>query len=129
VTTFVLNDKAYKLIKLIAQIILPGLGTLYAALAGFWGLPNVEQVVGTIVAVDTFLGLLLAQSSKSYYNGDAPYDGDMVVHPAGPDGKQQIKLELNSDPAELLGKDQVSFKVLSQEVPTTPGDLPPVPPM
>ena len=43
--------------KNLAQIYLPALATLYFALASIWGLPYVEQVVGTITAIDTFLGV------------------------------------------------------------------------
>lgn len=46
---------------------LPTLGTLYFALAGIWGLPYGEQLVGTITAIDTFLGVILG-ISKSKYN-------------------------------------------------------------
>ena len=46
---------------------LPALGTLYFALAGIWGLPYGEQLVGTITAIDTFLGVILG-ISKSKYN-------------------------------------------------------------
>ena len=38
----------------------------YFALAGIWGLPYGEQVVGTITAIDTFLGVLLGISSANY---------------------------------------------------------------
>lgn len=61
-----LNDKVYDICKFIAQILLPALGTLYFALAGIWGFPYGEQVVGTIMAVDTFLGALLGISSIQY---------------------------------------------------------------
>lgn len=56
----------YDKLKFIAQIILPAAATLYAALAGIWGLPYGEQIVGTISAVDIFLGALLGISSKQY---------------------------------------------------------------
>ena len=46
---------------------LPALGTLDFALAGIWGLPYGEQLVGTITAIDTFLGVILG-ISKSKYN-------------------------------------------------------------
>ena len=36
------------------------------AFAGIWGFPYAEQVVGTITAVDTFLGVLLGISSSQY---------------------------------------------------------------
>ncbi len=61
-----LSNKTYDTLKWIAMIVLPALGTLYFALAGIWGLPYGEQVVGTITAVDTFLGALLGISSASY---------------------------------------------------------------
>lgn len=61
-----LSDKVYNILKYVAQIILPALATLYLALAGIWNLPFGEQVSGTIMAIDTFLGVLLGISSASY---------------------------------------------------------------
>ena len=61
-----MSDKLYKVLKYIALIALPAVGTLYAALAGIWGFPYGEQVVGTITAVDTFMGVLLGISTASY---------------------------------------------------------------
>lgn len=60
------SNKIYDALKWIAQILLPALGTLYFALAGIWGFPYAEEVVGTITAVDTFLGVLLGISSSIY---------------------------------------------------------------
>ena len=62
-----MSNKTYDILKYIAQILLPALGTLYFALAGIWGFPYGEQVVGTITAVDTFLGVVLKVSSNNYY--------------------------------------------------------------
>jgi hypothetical protein len=45
------------------------LGTLYFALASIWGLPYGEQIVGTITAVDAFLGAILKISSDNYTEG------------------------------------------------------------
>lgn len=61
-----LSNKAYDILKWIALIALPALGTLYFALAGIWGLPYGEQVIGTITAIDTFLGALLGISNLNY---------------------------------------------------------------
>lgn len=61
-----LNNKAYDILKFIAQIFLPALGTLYFALASIWGLPYGEQIVGTITAIDAFLGALLGISTINY---------------------------------------------------------------
>ena len=62
-----MSNKTYDVLKYIAQIVLPALGTLYFALAGIWGFPYGEQIVGTITAVDTFMGVVLKISSDSYY--------------------------------------------------------------
>ncbi len=64
-----LSNKTYDTLKWIAQILLPALGTLYFALASIWGLPFGEQIVGTITAIDTFLGCLLGISSVIYNQG------------------------------------------------------------
>jgi len=61
-----LDNKTYDTLKWIAQILLPALGTLYFAIASIWGLPYPEQIVGTIVAIDAFLGILLGLSSNAY---------------------------------------------------------------
>lgn len=61
-----MTNKTYDIIKWIAQYALPAIATLYFALAGIWGLPYGEEIVGTITAVDTFLGLLLGISSANY---------------------------------------------------------------
>lgn len=42
------------------------MGTLYFALASIWRLPYGEQVVGTITAVDTFLGVILGITTAQY---------------------------------------------------------------
>lgn len=61
-----LSNKAYDVMKYIAQFVLPAIGTLYFALAGIWGLPYGEQIVGTITAIDTFLGVILGISTAQY---------------------------------------------------------------
>ena len=61
-----MNDKTYDVLKWIAQYLLPAIGTLYFALAGIWKLPYGEEVIGTITAIDTFLGVLLGISSAQY---------------------------------------------------------------
>ena len=64
-----LSNKVYDIMKWIAMYLLPALGTLYFALASIWGLPYGEQIVGTITAVDTFLGVILGISTMQYKKG------------------------------------------------------------
>lgn len=61
-----LTNEVYDILKWIAQYLLPALGTLYFALSGIWGLPYGEEVVGTITAIDTFLGVILGLASNAY---------------------------------------------------------------
>ena len=69
-------NTTYDKLKFIAQIILPALGTLYFALAGIWGFPYGEQIVGTITAVDTFLGAILGLSTIAYNKKREEYEDD-----------------------------------------------------
>ena len=61
-----MSDKVYDILKYIAQIVLPALGTLYFALAKIWSFPYGAEIVGTITAVDAFLGALLKISTDNY---------------------------------------------------------------
>lgn len=62
-----MSNKTYDILKNLAQTILPALGTLYYAIAEIWGFSFGEQVVSTILAIDTFLGVVLKVSSTKYY--------------------------------------------------------------
>ena len=61
-----MSNKVYNILKSIAMYLLSAAGTLYFALAGMWGFPYGEQIVGTITAVDTFLGVVLGISTAQY---------------------------------------------------------------
>lgn len=61
-----MSNKVYDILKWIAMVVLPAVGTLYFALAGIWGFPYGEEIVGTITAVDTFLGVILGISTSQY---------------------------------------------------------------
>ena len=65
-----ISNKVYDVLKWIAQYLLPALGTLYFALSTIWGFPYGEQVVGTITAIDAFLGAILGLSSATYYQNE-----------------------------------------------------------
>ena len=63
---FKMSDEVYDILKEFAQVWLPAIGTLYFAIASIWGLPYAEQIVGTITAVDAFLGAILHISTIQY---------------------------------------------------------------
>ena len=61
-----LSNRAYDILKRIAQYILPAAATLYFTLADIWGLPYAEKIVATVAAINAFLGVLLEISSARY---------------------------------------------------------------
>lgn len=62
----IISNRTYDVLKWITQYVLPACGTLYFALSSIWGLPYGEQIVGTITAIDAFLGVILGISSANY---------------------------------------------------------------
>jgi hypothetical protein len=78
---WVLPKVPYDILTWVAQMLLPALATLYFALSGIWNLPYAPQVVATIMAIDTFLGMLLGFSTAQFHKQVALEKvGD---HPAG----------------------------------------------
>ena len=67
-----LSNKVYDILKYVALILLPALATLYAAVGKIWDWPLVAEVVGTISAVDVFLGALLQISTNNYNREGKP---------------------------------------------------------
>lgn len=67
-----MSNKVYDVLKYIALIVLPALGTLYFALAKIWNFPYGAEIVGTISAVDAFMGALLQISTNNYNKDQQP---------------------------------------------------------
>lgn len=107
---FVLGETLYLRLKFVVQVLLPALATLYFTLGPAWNLPHVEQVIGTIAAIATFLGVTLGISTRSYNASDAKYDGNLDIL-ENDNGGKIYSLELNGPVEEIDGKDQVIFKV------------------
>lgn len=100
-----LKNKVYDVVKWIAQILLPALSALYFGLAKIWGLPYATEIVGTIAAVDTFLGILLGISSANYQG-----EGSLVVDGIDPE-EETLSISLNESLEDILKRDTVTLKV------------------
>ena len=61
-----LPDKIYDILKWIALLLLPATATFWFTMSEIWGLPYGQEIVGTISAVDTFLGMILGISTIKY---------------------------------------------------------------
>jgi len=102
------SSGAYDVLKKIAMVWLPAAGTLYFALAQIWHLPSPEEVVGSIVAVDTFLGGVLHLSTTSYNNDPNRTAGTLELIP----GEDGTNLRITSlDTQKLLTQPEVTFKM------------------
>lgn len=104
----ILKNKHYDIIKWIALIFLPALGTAYFSIAQLWGLPYAEQVVGTIVIVEVFAGTLLQVSSKQYEVAEI---GVLYTDTTDLEGIPEVSSEFTKDPAELADGDVVKLRV------------------
>ena len=110
------SNNVYDKLKFLAQIVLPALGTLYATVSGLYKWPNTEEVVGTVMAVDAFLGILLGLSTAGYNKSDERFDGEINVVEK-PDGKTIMDMQLNKheDPNDLKNEKTVLFRVNSSK--------------
>lgn len=97
------SDYAYNKLKFVAQILLPALGSLYFTIGELWHLAKTAEVVGTISAVDLFLGLILGVSTKMYQRGITR--GEIVINEA----EETAKLALDS--ADLQGKHSAKLNI------------------
>jgi hypothetical protein len=107
---YYISNKTYDILKFVVQIGLPAFATFYFTLASIWQLPSPEKIVGTTVAVTTFLGVLLRITSRSYNDSNGQYDGALNISERE-DGVKVYSLDLNIDASLLDGKKNVSFKV------------------
>lgn len=111
-----LTGKVYDRAKQMVQVWIPAFSTLYFTLGSIWGLPAVEQVIGTLAALATFLGVILGVSSKSYYGKNDPYAGDLIY--AQDDEGATLRFAWNDDQAlDTVGeKDTITFKVVKRPI-------------
>ena len=61
-----MSNKLYDVLKWMAMVVLPAIGTAYAGLAVIWGFPYGEEILGTIGIAEVFLGSVLQISSAQY---------------------------------------------------------------
>lgn len=90
-----MNNKLYDRLKWVSLVLLPALAAAYFSLGQVWHLPYVEEVVGTLTIIDTFLGLILGKSSANYrrLTDNPQVFGDLVVvqdHDGVPTGKFRL---------------------------------------
>lgn len=104
-----MSSGVYDVAKFCALILFPAFGAAYFSLAGIWGLPNAEEVVGTVTIVDTFLGAILGLSKRAYDHSEVAYDGAIDLKP---DAENDVtNLNFRFDPTGIASKERVVLKV------------------
>ncbi len=106
----VMNDKVYDVLNNVVKLALPAIATFYAALSGLWNLPYALEVVGTITALATLLGVFLVIARSAYTGQPIDYDGVLTVNDTDPE-KDVMRLNIDRTLAELGDKDSVTLKV------------------
>lgn len=104
------SNGIYDKLKWIALVFLPALATAYWALGTVvdW-VPAVNDVVQTIVVLDTLLGTLLGVSNQRYKANDDNFDGVIVVKPDEETGEPVMNVGIDS--TAVVNKDIVQVRV------------------
>ena len=106
------SNKTYDALKWVAAVLLPAVGALYFALSDLWNLPKALEVVGTVAALDTFLGVLLGVTSVGYKKLNDPHAGYLRQTGVDPHtGVPDLALTLTKLPSELLEKKTITLHV------------------
>jgi hypothetical protein len=107
-----LPEKFYDAAKWVALIGLPAASAAYFGFGQLWHLPHIEEVVGSIAVLDTFLGSVLGISRASYANSAKAIDGSVTVLPGDDDPIQNLSFAKTD--TELANKGTITLKVDSQ---------------
>jgi hypothetical protein len=106
-----MNGDLRKTLTAVSMVWLPAIGTLYFALAGIWGIPNAEKVVGSIVAFDTFLGVVLRISGRNIVSTSQNPDGHLVVDTTNPD-REKFTFQIETPMEKLEAQNYILLKVV-----------------
>lgn len=115
-----MQNTTYDRLKTTAQVGLPASAGLYLTLAEVWGTDRLQygvEVAASLMAINTFLGLVLGYASKQYNESDQRFGG--VIHVEETDSKSRFLLELTQDPDNLPKQNEVLFKI----EPGVPSDI------
>lgn len=116
---FSITNDLYDFLKPVALVWLPAVATLYTVIAPIWHLGDVTEVVGTLSAVDTFLGAVLHLSSKTATPptvdlSKSPIVGNMVIDTSGTT-KDVYTIEVTSDPTTWSQNKTITMQVVPKK--------------
>jgi Putative phage holin Dp-1 len=106
-----MNAKMLNYLRLAAQYWIPALGTLVFTLGSIWDWTFTENLVGSIMAFDTFLGVLLGFQTRG--TAQPGYDGQLVINTTNPI-KDVYTVDLGETLAKLPDKDSVTLRIVNE---------------
>jgi hypothetical protein len=99
-----LSDAQYDTLRRFVQIIIPGLGTLYAAFALLWHWGYIAEVTGSATALAVFGGVVLKFARDGYVPANEQpgtdaqsYDGEVALSGVAEDGTPIAQIQLTED--------------------------------
>lgn len=116
--TPLLGDSAYNRLKNSTTVVIPAVGALYFTMAQIWHLPKAEEVVGSLAALNTFLGVILGISTRSYNRSDTKYAGIIEVEET--EDTKQLNFIINEAADPLEKQPEVTFRVDNSSTGETP---------
>lgn len=107
-----ISNKLYNILKYLALIGLPALGTFWMVVGALWGAPHTDEVVKTIVALGALLGALLVLSNAKYNASDARFDGTLIVDETAPQFDNEVRqLDLKDPVNNASANGEVRLRV------------------
>lgn len=106
-----ISNTWYDRLKVLVQVVLPGLAALYVGLAQFWDLPKATEVAGSIALLAVFLGLFLNRSATKYEGA-----GDLILHKDLKDGQVYLSADWNDHPDKFKDGQNVTMNVRREDI-------------
>lgn len=114
-----LSSAQYTVLKHVAMYGLPLISALYYVMSTIWNLPDVAQVLATVVTINTILGGLLGYSTATYNASEAKYTGIIEVVETVVENvpKTLYSLVVNGEAESIKNMIEATFKVVKAPVP------------
>lgn len=113
------SNANYDFMNAMVRYVLPAIGTLYFALSDIWNLPYATQVVGTIVALEAFFGVLIYLARRGWKMDEGEsigelnqdYDGDLLVN-VQEEGEDLLTVSLDIPIESVRTKENLNLRIL-----------------
>jgi hypothetical protein len=105
-----MTSRLYNILSATALVWVPAIGTLVFALGNVWSWNQTENVIGGIMAFDTFLGALLKLTGRKLSTGGAAYVGNLLINTGDP-AKDIFSLDITAPLNDIPDMKEIRLKV------------------